>query len=717
MAMIARIWKNSKATSATVWLLALLALLLLPAVVLADDPDSGKALQTIDFQLIISVTGAGVLVLLVALGLYAIQRHLRIQNQQRKKAEIALSDSLERYRTLADLSPDGILVNFDGCFTYANLAALRMLGASQADQIVGRPALDFIEAEYHDIVRQRISRILQHNIPNPPLEQRWIRLDGSALIVEASAGQTVWEGRAAVQVLLRDISERKRVEEALRDSREKLRLQLENMPIGCIMWDLDCRVRTWNPVAQRIFGYSAEEAIGRNAYELLVPENARSDISVIWQKLMEGSPTCQNVNRNTTRDGREITCEWVNTSFRDKSGAISGVISMVQDVSLRLEHEKELLKIEKLESISVLAGGIAHDFNNILTGILGNISFAKMFVEDSHKAHRPLAEAEKASLRAGELAQQLLSFAKGGEPVKRTVSVQQLVHEALSLMLRGSNVRAVVEVFDPLNAIEADEGQINQVFNNIIINATHAMPGGGTLTVSAGNEIMCPANPYALLAGRYVRIAFADQGCGIPESDLSRIFDPYFSTKATSGLGLASAHSIVSRHGGCITVNSQVGQGTTFTIHLPALAKSYDAHKTTGDRPAAGQHHGGSILVMDDEEMIRGLAAEMLGHLGYRVTTCINGEEAVGNYLAAHSSGSPFSAVIMDLTIPGGMGGKEAARQILEIDPLARLIVSSGYSSDPIMSDHLRYGFSAAVAKPYKFSELGQALEALADLA
>ena len=366
----------------------------------------------------------------------------------------------------------------------------------------------------------------------------------------------------------------------------------------------------------------------------------------------------------------------------------------------------------------MLAGGIAHDFNNILTGILGNISFAQMFVEASHKAHRPLAEAEKASLRAGELAQQLLSFAKGGEPVKRTVSVQQLVNESLSLMLRGSNVRAVVEISDPLNAIEADEGQISQVFNNIIINATHAMPGGGTLTVSAGNEILGPANPYALLAGRYVRIAFADQGCGIPESDLSRIFDPYFSTKATgSGLGLASANSIVSRHGGCISVSSQVGQGTTFTIHLPALAKSYGAHKTTGDRPAAGQHHGGSILVMDDEEMIRELAAEMLGHLGYRVTTCINGEEAVANYLAAHSSGSPFSAVIMDLTIPGGMGGKEAARQILEIDPLARLIVSSGYSSDPIMSDYLRYGFSAVVAKPYKVSELGQALEALADLA
>jgi nitrogen-specific signal transduction histidine kinase/CheY-like chemotaxis protein len=390
------------------------------------------------------------------------------------------------------------------------------------------------------------------------------------------------------------------------------------------------------------------------------------------------------------------------------------MVGAILDITDRKKLEQEQLKNEKLESLGVLAGGIAHDFNNILTGIMGNISFAQMFLDATHKSHKPLVEAEKASMRATELARQLLTFARGGEPIKKVVSPQLLLNETVSLVLHGSNVRGDVDIPASIHAIEADEGQICQVFHNIIINATQAMPGGGTLAVTARNETISGINTLFLPAGNYVRITFSDQGCGISEDDLKKIFDPYFTTKLTgNGLGLASASSIVSRHGGNITATSVVGTGTTFTIHLPSTGEPFTQVQTGEDSHSAVDHMSGAILVMDDEEMIRVMSAEMLDYLGYRVTTCLNGSEAVELYAAAGQSGAPFSAVIMDLTIPGGMGGKETAEQILAIDPKACLIVSSGYSNDPIMSDYRSYGFAGAVAKPYNMKDFSSLLSSV----
>ncbi|MBJ6802164.1 hybrid sensor histidine kinase/response regulator [Geomonas propionica] len=379
--------------------------------------------------------------------------------------------------------------------------------------------------------------------------------------------------------------------------------------------------------------------------------------------------------------------------------------------------EEERLKMEKLESLGVLAGGIAHDFNNILTGILGNLSFAKLQLEPEHGSQPLLEAAEKAALRAGDLAKQLLTFARGGAPVREVTSVALLVDEALSLTLSGSNVKGVVDIPETLSAVEADVGQMCQAFRNIIINAAQAMPDGGVLTITARDLVLEPGNPEKLPPGPYVRIAFTDHGEGIPEASLKKIFDPYFSTKPKGrGLGLASAYSIVKRHGGSLSVDSRVGEGSTFTIDLPSLERRLqprepEATLRRGEAPAPL-----SILVMDDEEVIRQLAEGMLLHLGHQVKTCADGADAVQLYQQALRDGTPFNLVLADLTIPGGMGGREAAQQILALDPQARLVVMSGYSNDPVMANFKEYGFVKALHKPFGVEALAALLQSLSGM-
>lgn len=520
--------------------------------------------------------------------------------------------------------------------------------------------------------------------------------------------------------LAREIAGHKRAEEALSVSEAYYRLLTEDA--SDVVWkvDGDYRITYISPADERLRGYRADEVIGRHIFELLDEEgitalkkSARQRHEAEQHGTTTGTSTFEA--RHRCKDGRWLWAEINATPERAADGAITGYHGITREITERKEREKELLKIEKLESLGALAGGIAHDFNNILTGIMGNISIAQIFLDAGHKSCKPLAEAEKASVRATELAHQLLTFARGGDPVKKVVSLRHLVAETILLVLSGSNVKGIIDIPDSIHAVEADEGQMNQVFHNIILNATQAMPGGGTLTVSGQNVILDKANnSMTLPAGSYVRLSFADQGCGIPDSDLKKIFDPYFTTKSSgNGLGLASVYSIINRHGGHIDVSSVTGKGTTFIIHLPSIGEPYSEHQTGSGAQTAGVHPGGSILVMDDEEVIREITAEMLEFLGYKATTCKNGSEALAAYKSARESGAPFSAVIMDLTIPGGMGGKEAAEKILAIDRDACLIVSSGYSNDPVMSDFRTYGFKGALAKPYKMSEFRELLRSM----
>ena len=430
--------------------------------------------------------------------------------------------------------------------------------------------------------------------------------------------------------------------------------------------------------------------------------------SAIAQACLSGTTVPPRESKITCKDGTQRHVI-INTRF-----ALGRTVEIFTDITEREQFLHQFQKVEKLESLGVLAGGIAHDFNNILTGIMGNISFARSFLDENHKAAGLLVNAEQAASRAADLAHQLLTFAKGGQPVKKTVSVWHILKESSSFVLHGSNVSSDIQIPEDLPDLEVDEGQISQVINNIIINASQAMPGGGTIVVRAGSVAVEATNVMGLSPGAYVRLEVTDTGCGISEEDQKRIFDPYFTTKSGgSGLGLASVHSIVTRHGGYIGVNSAVGIGTSFELLLPASDRKASHDESVPEPVAFGSSRDFSVLVMDDEEMIRGMTTDMIQTLGYRVQSCRDGAEAIALYQAARKAGTPFSAVIMDLTIPGGMGGMEAARQIRAIDGAARLIVSSGYSTDPIMAEFGSFGFCATLMKPYTLAEIMKTLSSV----
>lgn len=384
------------------------------------------------------------------------------------------------------------------------------------------------------------------------------------------------------------------------------------------------------------------------------------------------------------------------------------VVWVSRDITERRKADEEREKMQRLESIGILAGGIAHDFNNLLAGILGNIDLAKMHVKPGDKLYKRLEDTETASLRARDLTQQLLTFSKGGEPVKKDFSVSALLRDSVGFTLSGSNIRCEYLIPEDLWPVNADEGQINQVISNLVINAVQAMPGGGLIIASCENTAIGSKDAIPLKKGQYVKITLRDQGTGINEEHLAKIFDPYFTTKERGkGLGLATCYSIIKRHDGYITVESQLGVGTAFHIYLPASPDAVLAEKAEEEKPFISR---GRILVMDDEEIVRMVATEMLSTLGHEVAVAKDGAEAIELYIRAKASGLPFDAVIMDLTIPGGMGGKEAIGRLKEIDPAVKVIVSSGYSNDPIMAHHQEYGFVGSVIKPYMVKDLSEAL-------
>jgi PAS domain S-box-containing protein len=393
--------------------------------------------------------------------------------------------------------------------------------------------------------------------------------------------------------------------------------------------------------------------------------------------------------------------------LRDRAGKPAGTVCVARDITDKKKMEEDRLKSQKLESLGVLAGGIAHDFNNLLTGILGNISLARQYVQRRDAVDRRLLEAEKASLWAKDLTQQLLTFSRGGAPVRKTASIGAVIRDSAELALRGTRNRAEFHIPGDLWFVDVDEGQMRQVIQNLVINADQAMPQGGTIEVRCENTTVA-GDDLPVTQGKYVRVSIRDRGIGIPKEHLQKIFDPYFTTKQKgSGLGLATAYSIVKNHDGFIRVESEPAEGTVFHVYLSASQKEPPVERRRETELFAGK---GKILIMDDEELMRAVVSEMLRHLGYTVEVANDGHEAIRKYAAARESRNPFDIVILDLTVPGGMGGSETVQRLREIDPHVKAIVSSGYSQDTVMSDFEQHGFAGVVPKPFKIAELSEAM-------
>ncbi len=508
---------------------------------------------------------------------------------------------------------------------------------------------------------------------------------------------------------------RKQVEDALRRSEARLRNNFEQAAVGIADCTLAGRFLWVNRRFCEITGYTAEELHALTFREITHPDDLEQELQE-YRNVLQGKAVSYTQEERYIRKDRSIV--WVSISVslvRDESGIPERFIGVVEDITDRKRMEEELLRAQKLESLGVLAGGIAHDFNNVLMAIAGQIAVMRMKLPPGDRLGSRLEEVERSALQAKTLTQQLLTFSKGGKPVKKPLSLERVVRDSASLVLSGTSVTYSLTIGERLWSINADEGQMSQAINNLLINACQAMPDGGCIGISAENSIVDGSGALPLKQGNYVKMSIADQGIGIPPDHLPKIFDPYFTTKEKgSGLGLTVSYSIIKNHGGCILVESRpgagTGTGTLFTVYLPASEKAADEALSVEEQHITGR---GRILFMDDEEMIRLVAGEILGELGYEVEFAREGAEAVELYRKAREEGRSFDAVVMDLTISGGMGGKDAIKKLREYDPGVKAIVSSGYSNDPVMARYDDYGFKDVIIKPYKSSELSRKLHAL----
>lgn len=502
----------------------------------------------------------------------------------------------------------------------------------------------------------------------------------------------------------------------LREREELLAVTLRSIGDGVIATDIEGKILLINKVAKDLLGLGQEEGCGLHIDEVLKLYDAKTgDLyeSVLTRALQTVASSSSPPLRLLSKDGSIRSVAESAAPIYDKDSNVIGTVVVFRDISEQQKMEANLLRAQKLESVGILAGGIAHDFNNLLTGVFGNISLAKEYIDPANPAITRLSAAEAASSRARDLTQQLLTFSKGGAPVKKTASIAELLNDSAGFALRGSNVICNLEMEEGLWNVEMDVGQINQVIHNLIINADQAMPSGGQIIISARNRNITTRDALPLVDGDYVEICVSDSGVGISPEDLERIFDPYFTTKDKgTGLGLATSYSIIKNHDGTIMAESKPGKGTVFTIMLPA---SSQLPLPVAELPVLRKGEG-RILVMDDEEIVREVAGSILDHAGYSVEFAVNGEEALAAYVKAMEEQQPFAAVIMDLTIPGAMGGAEAIEKLLKIDPKVKALVSSGYSNDPIMAECRKYGFKGVVLKPYRVDELVQALQAVLSL-
>ncbi|MGE5403593.1 MAG: PAS domain S-box protein [Candidatus Saccharibacteria bacterium] len=628
-----------------------------------------------------------------------------------KVSERNLRRQVEYLNTMIDnMNEVFFTYDVDMRVTFANRRAFSLTGYSP-EEVIGRNFMEIVVPDEYVRVREKAEQRLTKGTSDS-YEVKILSQDGDVWWVRLNSSPLLENGRiVGGMVLAEDITERKKAENDLANEKERLAVTLRSIGDGVITADVEGRVVLINAAAEKLTGWTQSEATGypiNKVLNLIDPHKKNKN-----SHPLDGLPVDAYVQlpdrKLLARDGIERTVAVSRAPIMDVEGSFIGTVLVFRDITETRKFEQELLKTSKIESLGVLAGGIAHDFNNLLMIILGNITLAKLYNGSDEKLLELLGESEKAALQAKSLTQQLLTFAKGGAPVKKVMSVAGLLRNSSTLALSGSTVMCSHEIPDDLYQVNIDEGQFSQVINNLMINALQAMPEGGSVSIKAKNTTLYPDNMMTLSSGEYVCIAIQDQGVGISKENLQKIFDPYFTTKPTgSGLGLATAYAIVNNHEGKILVSSDIDQGARFEIYLPAVIEESITEPSHAATPVSGR---GRVLVVDDDPMILDTVGNMLAALGYQADLVNDDRKGVEKYRKAFKSGKPFAAVIMDLTVPGGMGGKKALQELRKVDSHAKVIVSSGYANDPIMAEYRKWGFDGVVPKPYGITELSRVLQ------
>lgn len=643
---------------------------------------------------------------------------------ERKRIEAEVQKSSERFRAMIDNAPYGALLyhlSDDGrlIFSGSNASADRILGVN-SDNLIGLT----IEEVFPNLAQTEIPEAYKNvaKTGKPYSKQNLDYTDGRGISgsYEIIAFQT---GQNKMAALFRDVSEKKRQEEALRQSqaqvfkeRQRLEVTLKSIGDGVITTDDQGKIVFLNTVAEQMTGWSSDEAAGRPLTEVfhIINEFTRKPCENPVEKVIKTGLIVELANHTMliSRDGREIVLADSGAPIKDEQGNIFGVVLVFRDETQKQRMVETMQRAQKLDSLGILAGGLAHDFNNLLGGIFGYIDLVLTDKDLSPKSSQYLQGATKALSRAKSLTQQLLTFAKGGVPVRKSGSLARTARESSLFALSGSAVSCKFSAQENLWNCEFDENQISQVIDNIVRNAQQSMPMGGTIDVSVSNCLIENDDHAVLKRGKHLRICIRDYGIGMPREIISKIFDPFFTTKHTGrGLGLSTSYSIIHKHDGCIEVESEPGKGTLFSIYLPATeSKQEESEKTGYIMPAKGS---GKVLIMDDEEFMRTTYAAMLERLGYEATCVTGGSEALAAFADSRETGKEFAAIILDLTIPGGIGGKEVAAQIRKIDQMVPVIVASGYCDDPVMAKPADFGFTRSLAKPFSLNELSQTMHEL----
>lgn len=625
---------------------------------------------------------------------------MNIQNSEDgvEDAESSVDRSVldELHQCLFDASADPTYVLQGSTIVAANAAASEALGWPTVD-LVGRK-LHEIDARFSEAdIEEALLRLEPGE--TQPFETVHRTREGELIHFEIHCRLFDADGQRYLHAVARDVTRRDRVERELRESEKKYRTLVDGMLDMVWVIGGNGRILDVNQATTEVLGYSRSELLDLRLWDI--------DKSMKPAEILERSHSLIDdtvhlfETTHTKKDGSEIAVE-IKSCLVPYAGGSRG-LCLVREIGERKRAEAERLRLKKLESIGLLAGGIAHDFNNLLMSLYGNVELAKFLVEGNAEALELLQAADSSLERAKALTQQLLTFASGGKPVKEPLQLGDLLSDTATFSLAGSDVELVLDVDPDLWPVYADAGQLSQVISNLVINAQQASCDGGAVEVAASNVVEEER--------RYVEIRVRDSGVGIGAEEIERIFDPYFTTKDNgSGLGLAVSYSVIREHGGSIRVESALGEGSMFTVALPASEQDVFGQGDGAGERAAEACRPLRLLVMDDEESIRDLLRGMLARLGHEVVLSSEGGEAVDLYRQALDSGQRFDVVITDLTVPGGLGGAEAAKQILAADPRATVVASSGYATDPVMADFSAHGFSGALSKPYRFDDLRKKL-------